>query len=90
MATFDDEWIPQFPDGSGWNTEFEEIPHFYEHITPTQAKELEKAEASRLYELVCIFPDPRRGHHYHKNTYFVKGSYLDTFLKAIQKPLSML
>ncbi len=56
MPVNQNEWIPQFPDGSGWSSEFEEIPHFYEHVTPQQAEALKVVSAEQIYKIVCIAP----------------------------------
>ncbi len=69
---------PQFSDESGWSLVDKKAPYFYEHITLAEPKRLKLASARRLYKIVMI--DPGTEYH-HKNTYFVKGSYLDRFLQ---------
>ena len=77
MATFDDKWIPQFPDGSGWDLDDKKAPYFYEHITPQERRKQEAVRAKQLYKIVGI---DRHGEQAHKNTFFVKGRYLEQFL----------
>ncbi|SRR6266568_8520033 len=72
------EWIPQFPDGSGWDLEDKNAPYFYEHITPQEKRKLKAAAAKRLYKIVTIVPLTEQ---LHKNAHFVKGSHLDRFLE---------
>lgn len=72
------EYIPQFSDGSGWDLEDKHAPCFYEHITPQEERKLKAASDKRLYKIVTIVPFVE---HLHKDTYFVKGSYLDRFLQ---------
>ena len=75
------QWIPQFPDGSGWSLEDEDSPCFYEHVTHQEAEELKVSSAEQLYKIVCITPYPPP-YHKHKNTYFIKGSHLDSFFEG--------
>jgi hypothetical protein len=95
-----EEWIPQFNDGSGWNTTFKDFPYFYEHISFKEVDKLKselfswlrgnnfKLDKSNLYKVTAIVVDPdygstanhRNTYHNHKNTYFVKGNYLEHFL----------
>jgi hypothetical protein len=73
------QYIPQFPDGSGWDVDDKRAPYFYEHITSQEERKLKAASAKRLYKIVMILPGVE---HHHKNTYFVKGSHLDRFLQT--------
>lgn len=72
------EYIPQFPDGSGWDLEETTSPCFYEHVTQAEVQALERAEAERLYKIVCIIAALDQPH---KNTYFVKGAHLASFFE---------
>ncbi len=75
MTTF--EYIPQFPDGSGWDLEDKKEPYFYEHITHQERRKLEAARAKHLYKIVGI---ERFDDQDHKNTFFIKGRHLERFL----------
>ena len=72
------EWIPQFPDGSGWDLEDKKAPYFYEHVTFQDEKSLKRQQWKLLYKIVMVLPGTE---HHHKNTYFVKGSHLNRFLQ---------
>jgi hypothetical protein len=77
------EWVPQFPDGSGWDLEDKESPYFYEHISLQDVEKLKAASANQVYKIVTIAPTPIEYHH--KDTHFIKGSYLDHFLEAYKE-----
>lgn len=75
-----DAWIPQFPDGSGWDVTDEKAPYFYGHIAPGESARLQRKRARTLYKIVCVITFASPTPH-HKNTYFVKGSCLNKFMK---------
>ncbi len=77
------DYIPQFPDGSGWDLEGKYAPtYFYEHISQAEVRKLKRATANQLYKIVCIVPLTEQPH---KNTYFVKGSRLSRFLEGFSE-----
>ncbi|SRR6266704_2695315 len=71
------DYIPQFPDGSGWDLDDKKEPYFYEHITHQERRRLEAARAKQLYKVVAL--EWFSGQE-HKNTIFVKGRHLERFL----------
>jgi hypothetical protein len=71
-----DLWIPQFKDGSGWDKRVKYSPCFYEHITKNQTSIIKNKTKNIRYQITCIVPFPEIPH---KNTYFVKGKYLNDF-----------
>src|SRR5712692_9121519 len=48
--------IPQFSDESGWSLVNKKEPYFYEHITLAEPRRLKRAQSSRLYKIVMIYP----------------------------------
>jgi hypothetical protein len=74
------EWIPPFPDGSGWDLKDKKVPYFYEHINLEEVKKLKAAQAKQLYKIIMIVPTPID--YRHKDIYFVEGSHLDHFLEG--------
>lgn len=78
------KWIPQFNDGSGWDTISVKIaPYFYEHIKKGEVKKLKDGLTERVFKVICITDYPGQPH---KNTYFIKGNDLQKFLEKHFRP----
>lgn len=76
-----DDFKPQFEDGSGWD-KLEDIPYFYEHISPEEGRKLELSLEVTYYKVITVVPLVEQ---LHKNTYFVKGKDLESFLEGFSQ-----
>ncbi len=77
------EFIPQFPDGSGWEVEDKKAPYFYEHVTHAEVRHLRASRNKAIYKIVTILDYTDQPH---KDTYFVPGKFLQKFLEEYITP----
>ena len=75
------EYIPQFKDGSGWDLDNKKAPYYYEHIDKKEGDVLENFQKATLYQVTTIVPIMP----VHRNTYFVKGDYIEEFINDFRK-----